>query len=590
MSVVDLKIKLSAEAYAALMSWLSNPEFLVFKEAIGRLIAQNNIAELEDSFYKHIEIGTGGIRGALGVGPNRVNRRIIGEAAQGLAQFIEDFGPEAKERGVVVGYEARRESVPFARLCASVFAANGIKTFLFTGLRATPEISFAVRQLGAIAGVQLTASHNPRTDNGFKFYWQDGGQVVPPADAKFMELVKNVTTIQTTNFENAKAAGAIVIIGSEIDAAYQRAVLSLSLAPNRSAKIVFSPIHGAGSTSVLPVLTAAGFAVEVVPEQIEPDESFPTAKGDLINPEYSEVMELPIRQAEKTGADVAICSDPDADRIGVAVKKKLGASEMQFLTGNEVGSALVAFVLAELKKQNKLTPDSLVIETYVTTSLISDIAKSYGIRVVDDLLVGFKFIAEIIEKLENPDDFVFAAEESLGYLRGSFVRDKDAAIASLTLAELASACKDQGKTVVDFLDEIYEQHGYYKNILNMVELRGREGFAKRDKIMRVLRAGPPGELAGLTVLKIIDRLPEEKRDPKKYMCGATGDQITFILSSDEKTRVTARPSGTEPKIKYYVQHCQRAAGDLAKIKKTVAAVASNLEKSILAVQRAIVGF
>ena len=275
MSEEEFTKKLSKEALESLNLWLNSKERELYKEEINTLISENNFAELEDRFYKHIEVGTGGIRGQLGAGSNRINLRIIGEAAQGLSQFIEDFGQVAKEKGVVVGHEARKMSIEFAELCCRVFAANGIKTYLFDSLRSTPEISFAVRHLGTIAGVQLTASHNPRTDNGFKFYWSDGGQVVPPADLKFMELVKKVTEIKTMNFESACTQGLVTMIGTEVDKAYIDAIKQLTLVKNRSAKIVFSPIHGAGSTNVLPVLKESGFDVTVVPEQEKPDENFP---------------------------------------------------------------------------------------------------------------------------------------------------------------------------------------------------------------------------------------------------------------------------------------------------------------------------
>ena len=584
----ELKIKLSPEAFQNLQTWLTKPEYKDFVADINQLISEKNLQELEDAFYKHIEIGTGGIRGPIGPGPNRINLRTIGEAAQGLAHFIEDFGPEAKAKGVVVGHEARKLSRPFAEACCSIFAANGIKSYLFDSLRATPEVSFAVRFLKSVAGVQLTASHNPRTDNGFKFYWTDGGQVVPPADQKFMQLVSNVTEIKTMEFEDALGLGFVKLIGEEVDEEYFKALRGLSLVKNRSAQIVFSPIHGAGSTNVLPILEAEGFKLDEVFEQSLPDEEFPTAVGDLINPEYPEVMGIVIRQAEKTSADLAICSDPDADRLGVAVKEKLTENKMKFLTGNEIGIVQAKFVLDQLKQQGKLKSNSLVLETYVTTSLISEIAKSYGVKVVDDLLVGFKYIGEIIEKLEDKNDFTFAAEESHGYLRGSFVRDKDAAIAALTVAEATSFLKDQNKTVADYLDEIYKEFGYYKNILHSIEMRGREGFENRDKIMKNLRAKPPSMLAGMKVLKIIDRLPEEKRRPENYKCGATGDQITFVLSEDEKTRVTARPSGTEPKIKYYIQHTKKE-GNLEEIKNEVDEVVKKLDDDIIKIQEGVLG-
>lgn len=572
---------LSEEALTNLTTWLTREDLASFREDIVALINDCAFDKLEDAFYTRIRVGTGGIRGTIGVGSNRINRRTIAEAAQGLCDFINDFGPEAKRNGVVVGYEARKHAKDFAQMCCEVFAANGIKAYIFDGLRATPEVSFAVRFLKATAGVQITASHNPRTDNGFKFYWSDGGQVVPPLDQKFMELVQKVDKISYMSFQQAVDERKVHIVGPEIDRAYIAAIRALSLTSLRTATIVFSPIHGAGITNVLLVLSAEGYTVDVVPEQKEPDENFPTAKGDLINPEYPEVMELPIRLAEKLGYDVAINSDPDADRIGVAAKKALNDNQLQFLTGNEVGIGLTAYLLEELKRQGKLTPNKLVVETYVTSSLISDIAKSYGIRVVDDLLVGFKYIGDVIEKLENKDDFVLAAEESLGYLAGTFVRDKDAAIAALLLAELLSQLKEQGKTLPQYLDEIYRQHGYYKNILVMQEHRGKKGFLDIERIMRGLRLQPPKGLHAATVTEVIDRLPEEKREGDSYEVGATGDQLTFILSADHRSRVTVRPSGTEPKVKYYIQHFSPVTGDLESVRAKIDSETADVKQAIL---------
>ncbi len=573
--------EISQEAYDNLKLWLSEGRFGDFRSEIQQLLDSNDLAALEDAFYKHIEIGTGGIRGQIGAGPNRINLQTIGEAAQGLSNFIEDFGSEAKEKGVVVGYEARRMSVEFAKLCASVFAANGIKTYLFDGLRSTPEISFAVRHLGATAGVQLTASHNPRTDNGFKFYWSDGGQVVPPADQKFKELVASVTEIKKVLFSEAKSEGFIKMIGEDIDKAYLKEVRNLSLVTSRSAKIVFSPIHGAGIKNVLPVLQEENFDVMMVPEQSKPDENFPTAVGDLINPEYREVMELPMSYGEKNDADVVITSDPDADRIGIAARIKLGESKLQFLTGNEVGVIMGHFILSRLKEKGELKNSNLVLETYVTSTLISDIAKSFGVTVKDDLLVGFKFIGEIIEKLDNKSDFIFAAEESLGYLRGTFTRDKDAAIGALTIAEAASFLKDNGQTLIEYLDDIYKEFGYYKNILNMAEMKGKVGFINTGRIMMGLRTNPPETLAGIPVVRINDRLPAEKSAPDNYKTGTIGDQLTFVLSQDERVKVTVRPSGTEPKIKYYIQNFAKVAGDLTQIKEKIDTQAKKLEEAIL---------
>ena len=581
--IQDLEDKLSKEAYENLAKWLREDEYLSFRDEINSLIEQKKYSYLEDCFYKHIEIGTGGIRGSLGPGPNKINLRTIGEAAQALCQFMKEVSPESMNMGVVIGHEVRKNSVPFASLCAGVLAANGIKSYLFDSFRSTPEISFAVRHLGAVAGIQLTASHNPRTDNGFKFYWTDGGQVVPPLDQKFMELVQNVAEVKQMGFEEAKVGGYVTMLGEDIDKIYWEKVRSLSVSKSRSAKIVFSPIHGAGSKNVLPVLTQEGFDVFVVPEQADPDENFPTAVGDLINPEYIEVMELPMKYGREKGADLVINSDPDADRIGVASKIKFGASDVRFLTGNQLGILLTEFLLKKKKESGELKSSNLILETYVTTSLISKIVQSYGIKVVDDLLVGFKFIAEIIQGLNNKNDFLFAAEESLGYLAGSFVRDKDASIAALLASEMASELKDLGKTLVDYLDEIYATYGYFKNILNMVELPGKEGAGNIRKIMLGLRNHDWPEIGGKKVLRVIDRLPEEKRDESVYKTGSAKDMITFVFSDDELCRITARPSGTEPKVKYYIQFW----GDF-KDKESIDRDAENVESGILEIQKKII--
>ncbi|MEK7643765.1 MAG: phospho-sugar mutase [Patescibacteria group bacterium] len=573
---------LSQEALANLNIWLTREDLAEFRGDIYALIKVEDYQQLEDIFYTRIRVGTGGIRGRMGVGSNRINRRTIAEAAAALAEFIGDFGVAAKDKGVVIGYEARARAREFAEMCAEVFAANGIKSFIFDGLRATPEISFAVRFLGATAGVQITASHNPRTDNGFKFYWSDGGQVVPPMDLRFMELVGKVNKIEYLPFAEGVAKNLIGYIGAEVDEAYRQAVLGLSLASSRSAQVVFSPIHGAGITNVLPVLNRAGFMVEVVPETAEPDANFPTARGDLINPEYEEVMELPIKLAEKLNYDLAITSDPDADRIGVAVREKMNENRLRFLSGDEVGIALTHFILVKKLEKGELTPRHVLAETYVTTSLIGDIARRFGITVIDDLPVGFKFIGEVIEKLRDKNDFVFGVEQSLGYLVGTFVRDKDAAIAALLLAELVSECKDQGRTLIDYLDEIYLNYGYYKNNLRMVECPGKIGFQNIRAIMLGLRQHPPMELGGVKILKVIDRLPEAGMTAENYKPGAANDQLTFIFSEDEKTRVTIRPSGTEPKIKFYAQDRGVVAEDLEKTRASVDDRASGLLEAVVA--------
>ena len=573
--------RLSPAALANLERWLTDPGLSTFVPDIEALAAEKRWDELEDAFSARLRVGTGGIRGPLGPGPNRINARTIGEAAQGLSAFIDDYGAAAKEAGVVVGHEARRQSREFAELSCEVFAANGIRSHLFDGLRATPEISFAVRHLGATAGVQITASHNPRTDNGFKFYWSDGGQVVPPHDARFMQLVSDVDMVRRIPLAQAEADGLVSTVGSEVDEAYLGAVRGLASEQSRSARVVFSPMHGAGSTNVLQVLRAEGFDVTVVLEQTEPDESFPTAAGDLINPEFAEVMELPVRLAEAVGADVTICADPDADRIGVAARTDWDSDSVTILTGNQVGAALTHHILSRRTDAGELRGDEVVIKTLVTTGLIADVARGFGLEPVDDLLVGFKFIAQVISGLDNPSRFVFAAEESLGYLAGDFVRDKDAAIGALLVCEMASRLKDRGATVPMYLDEIYREYGYYRNALLLVELPGSSGRDVMTEVMLGIRADPPRSLAGVDVTGVEDRLDEAARAPDAYRMGGSADIVTLHLSEDRRTRVTVRPSGTEPKLKVYVQHYAPAGESLEETKAAVDAETEALGDAVL---------
>ncbi len=573
--------RLSPAALANLDRWLTDPGLAAFASDIEALADSESWDELEDAFAARLRVGTGGLRGPLGPGPNRINARTIGEAAQGLSAFIDDYGDAAREAGVVVGHEARRQSREFAELSCEVFAANGIRSHLFDGLRATPEISFAVRHLGATAGVQITASHNPRTDNGFKFYWSDGGQVVPPHDARFMQLVTDVSDVRRMPLSQAESRGLVSTLGANVDEAYLGAVRSLASGESRSANVVFSPMHGAGSTNVLEVLRAEGFDVTVVPEQAEPDEGFPTAAGDLINPEFPEVMELPVRLAEDIGADIAICADPDADRIGVAARTDWGSDRVSLLTGNQVGAALTHYLLSRRRDAGELRGDEVVIETLVTTGLIADVARSFRLEPVDDLLVGFKFIAQVIGGLDDPSRFVFAAEESLGYLAGDFVRDKDAAIGALLVCEMASRLKDRGATVPMYLDELYAEYGYYRNALLLVELPGSSGRGVMTEVMLGLRADPPQGLAGMAVTAMEDRLDKAARAPDAYRMGGSADIVTLYLSDDRRTRVTVRPSGTEPKLKVYVQHHAPAGESLEDTKAVVDSEAAALGDAIL---------
>lgn len=585
----ELKNKLSSDAYSNLEKWLTDPEFSRYKEEVQSLIASNNLTELEDAFYTHIRIGTGGIRGKIGAGPNRINLQTIGEAAQGLAHFIEDFGQEAKEKGVIVSHEVRKFSREFAQLTCSVLAANGIKTFLFDGIRATPEVSFAVRHLKTVAGVQLTASHNPRIDNGFKFFWTDGGQVVPPLDERFMQFVLDVKEIKKMSFEEAEKTGFVKIIGKEVDEAYFQKLRELSLVKTRSAKIAFSPLNSSGITNALPILKEEGFDVSVLASQEKPDENFPGAYRDYINPEFEQVLQPTTDFGEEIGADIAICTDPDGCRFAASFRTNINSNKLTYFTANEIASAMLYFILTKYKEEGKIRPELLMIKIFASTTLASDIAKSFGIQVVDDLLVGYKWIGQTVEHMKDTKDFLFSFEDTCGYCRGDFIRDKDGAIGAVTAAELTSFLKDHGKTIAEYLDEIYLHYGYYRNVLYQVESFGKEGFEDIVRFYKSLRADPPKEFAGLPVLKIIDKLPEEQRKPENYKAGVTGDEITFILSEDERIRLLTRPSGTQPQFKYYLQTFGKVEGDLNKTKKEVDDLAQKIEDSFYEYQDRVLG-
>lgn len=582
--------QLSPEALENLKLWLEDPALVEFAPEIQALVEQDAWSELEDAFYKHINIGTGGIRGAIGPGPNRINTRTIGEAAQALCEFIDARGAEARQGGVIVSHEARKGSVEFATVCSEVFAANGIRSYRFDGVRSTPEVSFSVRHLRATAGVQITASHNPKTDNGFKFYWSYGGQVVPPLDQEFMELVSGVRDIRRLPLGSGGERW-VTQIGPEVDEAYLAAVASLSVEQTRSARITFSAIHGAGKTNVLPVLQRAGFEVRPVAEQLEPDPNFPTAAGKLINPEYREVVALPLAYAQTVDADLAICADPDADRAAVGARPTPQRTQLELLRGDDVGAALAHFVLKRRQELGLSSPNDLVLETFVTTSLITDVARSFSTECISDLNVGFKWMAQIIQQREDEGrvGFFFAAEESIGYLAGNFERDKDAAIAGLLVAEMASALKDRGQTIWTYLDELYAEYGCYRNLQHLVELPGKSGMQIMREVMLGLRRTPPAMLGGRPVLRVMDRLSEDKRTRDAYALGSGDDQITFVLSEDLRNRVTARPSGTEPKLKYYIQLYEPVRGDVQSVKGPLSEQAQRVAMDVVEQSGAVIG-
>jgi phosphoglucomutase/phosphomannomutase len=579
-----LQGRVSPEALGNLRTWLTDEAFVEFRPAILAEVEKGNWMELEDCFYTVIPFGTGGRRGPRGLGPNRINRRTMAESAKGLANWVAQQGEEAMQRGIVIACDTRICSDEFSQVSAQVIAASGVQVYLFDSFRPTPELSFAVRHLSAQAGIVISASHNPPSDNGFKAYGPDGAQLVPPDDVAVMEEVQNVSrgAIAMMDFEEGKRAGIIKIIGKEIDAAYQNALTGVPLTRSRNVRLVYTPLHGAGAVAVLPALQRAGFKdVHVVAEQNFPDGNFPNVINHKPNPEEPTAMQQATALAEAVDADVAIATDPDADRLGVVAKRTTWLP----MTGNQAGAVMCYFILNELQRQRRLPADGIIIKTAVTTDLLNRIADGFGVGCVSELLVGFKYIGCVIRHLDNPDRFLFGMEESLGYLSRPHARDKDGANAALLMAEIAARVKEEGKDLWWLLHHIYRRFGYFSEHLENYAAMGKEGQQHIAALMRNLRERPPYELAGLKVVEIVDRLTEEIRDAdgnvvrpfehiKDPKTGVVIEQLTlaqdnlliFHLAGNDIAdggKVAVRPSGTEPKCKFYISAHRRVAEDIS---------------------------
>ncbi len=593
--------RLSSEAGVELERWLSESKFGEFQPEIASLIDLKDLQELEDAFRKRIEFGTGGIRGKMGPGPNRINLRTVGEAAQGLAQYvINTLGKDGAERGIVIACDTRKNSERFAREAASIFAANGIQSLLFDGFRSTPELSFAVRAKEAAAGVVISASHNPPSDNGFKAYGSDGGQVVPPQDREIISEVNAVTEIKRLDFDLGVERGLIETVGSEIDSEYLHKSVT-TFADTRAVRIVYTPLHGVGMTSVAPALRNLGFQdLHLVAEQTEPDGNFPTVRNGIANPEDPHALTLAIQKALEVDADIVLASDPDADRLGCALPDPdrgwNAPPEDLSLNGNQIGVILCRYILGQRKKLGSLPQKGVVAKTIVTTDLIALIARAFGVRVVDNLLIGFKYIGDVIKTLPPETEFIYGAEESHGYLAGSSVRDKDAASAAILLAECAANLKEQDRSLRAYLDEIYAEYGYFQEVQKSVDRVGARGSREIDRIMAALRTDPPEQIGGYPVFEIIDRkigkAANSKAGSVRDVAGAKGDVIAFTFSNPGHSRISARPSGTEPKIKYYVSvtsadQPKTSGGSLNEVKAKLDEMAADIMEGMLALSEQI---
>jgi len=527
--------------------WIVAPFDATTQKEVQRLI-DNDMENLTESFYKDMDFGTGGMRGIMGVGTNRINKYTLGRATQGLANYLNQTFPD-KQLSVAIAYDCRHNSKPFSKVVADVFTANGIKALLFDDLRTTPELSFAVRHLGCDAGIVLTASHNPPEYNGYKVYWNDGGQIVPPHDKK---IIDEVSSVDFANINFNANESLLTAIGKDVDKAFHKASVANGTfnTPNRNQlKIVFTSLHGTSIMSVPPVLKMAGFTdVHLVKEQKKPDGDFPTVASP--NPEEPAALKMATDLAEKIGADIVIGTDPDSDRLGIAVRDLEG--NLKLLNGNQTMAVMTDYLIKHWHEDGKLNGKQFVGTTIVSTNLVNDIAQSYNVE-TKVCLTGFKWIAKLIRDVEGEQEFIGGGEESFGYMVGDFIRDKDAVTATLLACEIAAHAKNNNSTIYKELLNLYSKHNYYKEHLISLTKKGMDGAQQINQMMVDVRKNP---------LKEIDGSPVEfLYDYDSSVCSnlLTGEETTIdlpksnvlIYQTKDGTKVAARPSGTEPKIKFY---------------------------------------
>lgn len=532
-------------------SWLEGDFDEATKQEVKAMM-NGDPAVLEDAFYRNLEFGTGGLRGIMGAGTNRMNRYTVGMATQGLANYIKK-NRQAHGTCICISHDNRNYSREFACITADVFSANGFDVYIFESLRPTPELSYAVRLKKAIAGVMVTASHNPKEYNGYKVFWSDGGQVTSPVDKEIVAEVNAIGSPSEVMFVPGEGAGRIHEMGEDVDSLYLKDILSLTLSPDSVArhndiKLVYTPLHGTGVKLVPRALAALGFKnVYHVPEQDVNDGDFPTVKSP--NPEEPSALKMAIAVAERNGADIVLATDPDADRVGIAVRD--GKGEMVLLNGNQTASILTYYILTRWKELGKLDGRQYIVKTIVTTELLKAIASDFGVKTYD-VLTGFKYIAELVKKNEGHATFVCGGEESYGFNVGEFVRDKDAVISCSMIAEAAAWAADSGKTLYGLLMDIYAKYGYYREKMLSFTMKGKTGLERIASLMAGFRAEPLKSLGGVPVARVIDYTEPEK----------TGLPSSNVLQyvAEDGTVLTARPSGTEPKIKFYIGLAEKTEG------------------------------
>ena len=603
---LDVSEKYKQAAIEWLSRWLTEAVFEAYVPQIEALIRAAKWEFLLDAFYQIIPFGTGGRRGLVGIGPNRINPWTIQSSAQGHAQYlIAQYGEAARQRGVVLTYDVRKFTARgiyddtlenpvmnlgarhLAEAAAQVYAANDIKVFLFEDVRTTPELSFAIRHLNAVAGDMFSASHNLPTDNGKKVYDEFGGQLIPPHDQALVdEVTGNVTAIRIMDFDQALNEGRIVMVGEDIDRAYIQAVLPLSLSDERGITVLYSPLHGTGRTSVAPILSELGFELHLDPNTANPSGAFENVTFNIPNPEVIQSFDSTIAAADEVGADIILNTDPDADRIGIMVRHD---GRWSFMTGNEIGILLARYGISKFKAAGRLNSNSMIIKTDVTTSLIAKIARENGVQCIGNLLVGFKYIADEMNRIEiggTIADFILGTEESHGYIMGNYCRDKDAAGAAIWLSERAAELKKEHQTLVDDLADTYARYGYCHNYLTEIRLLGATGMEQIQQIMDHLRETALETIGDFKVTEKKDRWQGEPQPHLSRTDTSSRNVIIFHLDPMEGTesmRITIRPSGTEPKIKMYfeVQGLPCELEQLEAEKQKIVDIREKLEKTFM---------
>jgi len=547
--------KLLMQVRAKANAWLSPEYDEDTRKSVQILLDKKDTGELVDAFYRDLEFGTGGLRGIMGVGSNRMNQYTVGAATQGLANYLkQEFGdlPEIK---VVIGHDCRNNSRRFAEISADIFSANGIKAYLFPDLRPTPEVSYAIRKLGCQSGIVITASHNPKEYNGYKAYWSDGAQVIAPHDHNIIAEVNAITSIKEINFE--RNPDLIQILDETIDKRFIDDLLKISLSPeaierHKAIKIVYTPIHGSGGTLIPAALKAMGFTnIISVPEQDVISGDFPTVVSP--NPEEAAALKLGVDKAIETGADLVMASDPDADRVGAAVRNEAG--EFVLLNGNQTLLIFIYYLITRWRETGKLTGKEYVVKTIVSTELVRNIAKKNNIKLYD-CYTGFKWIADVMRQNEGKEIYIGGGEESYGFLWEDFVRDKDAVSACMLLAEIATWAADNGKTIYRVLEDIYVEYGFSKEKGISVFKQGKSGAEEIEAMMKNFREKPIREIAGSKVIFIKDFAKLTGRDLNdnesvSLDMPTTSNVLQYF--TEDKTKISIRPSGTEPKIKFYIE-------------------------------------